>query len=138
MNTQEHRRLRTAGLTAIATIILGLSLAATAGEAPGTRDGEIRTSSQGSIQAWDADDSQWVSPEIFWERYAQRNGGLTWGRRSDYPEYAKVKEHDTLLIQLDSGNCLMEFFHRRWRRANDVRRWDPAFNEYGSCPHVFD
>lgn len=31
----------------------------------------------------------------------------------------------------------MEFFHNRWRRANDVRRWDPLFNEHGGCPDVF-
>jgi len=32
----------------------------------------------------------------------------------------------------------MEFIHERWRRANDVRRWDDAFNDYAGCPHVFD
>ncbi|MDX1406343.1 MAG: hypothetical protein R3192_17540, partial [Woeseiaceae bacterium] len=65
-------------------------------------------------------------------------GGLTWGRRTDYPPYDQVDELDTMIIELESGPCLMEFFHTRWRRANDVRRWDAAFNEYGGCPNVFD
>ena len=61
-----------------------------------------------------------------------------WGAKEVYPEYDKVQENDTLLIQTESGPCLMEFFHQRWRRANDVRRWDKAFNEYGGCSTVFD
>ncbi len=43
-----------------------------------------------------------------------------------------------MIIEVESGPCLMEFFHTRWRRANDVRRWVAAFNEYGGCPDVFD
>ncbi len=101
------------------------------------RDGEVR-SDNGQARAYDAPGDEWVGLETFWLRYAERRGGLTFGRRSDYPPYAGVNELDTLLIELDSGPCLMEFFHRRWRRANDVRRWDPAFNRYGGCPHVFD
>ena len=76
--------------------------------------------------------------ETFWDRDADRRGGLTWGRRTDYPPYNKVKELDTMIIEVESGPCLMEFFHTRWRRANDVRRWDVTFNEYGGCPDVFD
>lgn len=76
--------------------------------------------------------------EAFWMDYADSRGGLTWGSSSEYPEYAKVKEGDTLLIQLDQGPCLMEFFHSRWRRANDVRRWNESVNDYGGCPFVFD
>lgn len=76
--------------------------------------------------------------EQFWMSYAESKGGLTWGKSSTYPEYEKVNEGDTLLIQLDQGNCLMEFFHSRWRRANDVRRWDDSINSYGGCPYVFD
>ena len=30
------------------------------------------------------------------------------------------------------------FFHSRWRRANDVRRWNPQFNEVLGCSVVFD
>lgn len=118
-------------------LVLGTTATVVAGDAPGARDGETRVTGE-ALQAWDADGGEWVSPETFWQRYADRRGGLTWGRRGDYPEYAKVNEHDTLIIELDDGSCLMEFFHRRWRRANDVRRWDPAFNAYSACPHVFD
>jgi hypothetical protein len=32
----------------------------------------------------------------------------------------------------------MALFHSRWRRANDVRRWDPKFNDYAGCPEVFE
>ena len=129
------RACRRAAVTALAA--LALIAAAGAADAPGSRDGEVRAAGD-SFVAWDAEGREWVTPEAFWVRYADRRGGLTWGRRADYPEYAQVKEFDTLIIELDSGNCLMEFFHRRWRRANDVRRWDPAFNEYGGCPRVFD
>lgn len=76
--------------------------------------------------------------ESFWLKYTNLKGGLTWGSTSQYPDYDKVKEGDTLLIQLDQGPCLMEFFHSRWRRANDVRRWGEPINAYGGCPHVFD
>ena len=111
---------------------------AIASDPPGTRDGEIRPTGGGGFLAWDAEGQAWLLPEAFWESYASRSGGVTWGRRTDYPEYGQVKEHDTLIIELDGETCLMEFFHRRWRRANDVHRWDAAFNEYGACPKVFD
>lgn len=76
--------------------------------------------------------------DAFWMQYANSKGGLTWGKSTEYPEYEKVKEGDTLLIEVAQGPCLMEFFHSRWRRANDVRRWDESVNEYGGCPYVFD
>ena len=100
------------------------------------RNGQIRSGE--TVEAWDADQGAWVTPEAFWESYARASGGLTWGRSDSYPVYRDVNEHDTFMVILESGPCLMEFFHSRWRRANDVRRWDPAFNEYGGCPHVFD
>lgn len=103
--------------------------------ADGERDGQFISGNPD--QVWDANQSEWVSPVNFWHSYAQRSGGITWGQTSEYPEYNQVKEHDTLLIEVDSGLCLMEFFHSRWRRANDVRRWDPQFNEYAGCPDVF-
>ena len=52
--------------------------------------------------------------------------------------YEEVKEFDTLVIELEQGNCLMQFYHSRWRRANDVQRWNDIFNEYGGCPYVFE
>ena len=76
--------------------------------------------------------------ETFWLDYANSRGGLTWGKSSEYPEYEKVKEGDTFIVEVAQGPCLMEFFHERWRRANDVRRWDESMNEYGGCPYVFD
>ena len=78
-----------------------------------------------------------VDVETFWLSYAKSKGGLTWGKSTSYPEYEKVKEGDTILIQLNQGPCLMEFFHSRWRRANDVRRWDDSINDYGGCPYTF-
>jgi hypothetical protein len=100
------------------------------------RHGEVQTGKQ--VQAWDSHSGVWVSIEQFWENYGQSRGGITWGEGVDFPPYSEVKEHDTFLFVLESGSCLMEFFHSRWRRANDVKRWDPAFNDYSSCPQVFD
>ncbi|WP_395373870.1 hypothetical protein [Marinicella sp. W31] len=79
-----------------------------------------------------------VDVETFWANYAASKGGLTWGKSKTYPEYEKVKEGDTFMVLLEQGPCLMEFFHNRWRRANDVRRWDESINVYGGCPYVFD
>ncbi len=79
-----------------------------------------------------------LDTEKFWRDYAKSKGGLTWGQSSQYPEYAKVKEGDTFMVEVAQGICLMEFFHNRWRRANDVRRWDDSINEYSGCPNVFD
>ena len=105
------------------------------------RDGQIHDSPAGP-EVWDARAQSWVDPESFWLTYAEQNAaenrGRFWGRTDTYPRYADVGEHDTILIEVDAGACLMYFFHRRWRRAEDVRRWDPGFNELGGCPHVFD
>lgn len=117
---------------------LALSCSSASDETETLKDGQVRKITDGVIEAWDAENEQWLSPEAFWDRYAARRGGLTWGRRITFPPYEQVKELDTLIIKLKSGPCLMEFFHTRWRRANDVRRWDTLFNEFGSCPHVFD
>ena len=103
-----------------------------------SEDGEVRQNSSSEAEAWDAEGGTWVSLGAFWNRYAARSGGLTWGKRTGYPPYKEVNEFDTMIIELDGGSCMMMFFHTRWRRANDVRRWDDAFNEYSACPHVFD
>lgn len=76
--------------------------------------------------------------EAFWLEYSDARGGLTWGTGTEYPLYSQVEEGDTFLVQLSQGPCLMEFFHSRWRRANDVRRWDETMNDFGGCPYVFD
>lgn len=114
---------------------LALMLAGPSG-AQESKHGEIRPGDP--VQAWDAELQSWVTPEQFWLNYANSRGGLSWGSGKEYPPYAEVEEHDTFIVVLSSGSCLMEFFHSRWRRANDVQRWDDAFNEYSACPHVFD
>lgn len=120
------------------TVALGLGVPKGNSEATMLPDGQVHQLNDRLFEVWDARNEQWVQPDIFWQRYADRRGGVTWGRGRTYPPYADVKENDTFLVELDTGTCLMEFFHRRWRRANDVRRWGEAFNAYGGCPHVFD
>lgn len=122
----------------VLAVVLLLGLAAAFAEVAGNKDGEVRRIAGSEQRAWDAEAAEWVSLDLFWERYAARRGGFTWGKRKDYPPYADVSELDTLVIQLDSGSCMMMFFHTRWRRANDVRRWDDAFNDFSACPDVFD
>lgn len=90
------------------------------------------------VEVWQASTGEWVTPEAFWLDYGARGNGKFWGRASDYPPYNEASEHDTLLIEVQGGPCLMYFFHERWRRAQDVKRWDPAFNEILGCPKVFD
>ena len=123
----------------LATMIVVLAACSAATDTPvsGSRNGELRQTN-GEVLAWHSGTSEWVSPLEFWHRYANSRDGLTWGARGDYPPYAEVSEHDLLIIETEHGPCLMEFFHTRWRRANDVRRWDPGFNDYGGCPRVFD
>ena len=100
--------------------------------------GELRDLEFGGVAAWDSVRGDWVTPEAFWRSYMRRSDGRSWGSRDAYPPFEQVLENDTLIIELDTGLCLMEFYHSRWRRANDVRRWDPGFNEVGGCPDVFD
>ncbi len=92
----------------------------------------------GKELAWDSKDKSFVGLEEFWRNYAKRSGGLTWGQSKEYPPYNDVKEFDLFMVELDSGICLMEFYHDRWRRANDVRRWDNTFNSFSGCSNVFD
>ena len=128
-----HRNARRlAAMLAAVGIVSALPIP---GAAQAPRHGEIRQGD--TLQAWDSTAGGWVTPEQFWLNYAEGRGGLTWGRGSEYPRYEDVKEGDLFMVELASGPCLMEFFHSRWRRANDVRRWDPKFNEYGGCPDVF-
>jgi hypothetical protein len=98
-------------------------------------DGQFKD--DGSTQVWQAQTSSWVTPEQFWQNYVAQKVGRTWPSSKEYPPYAKVRERDNFLVQVDSGICLMEFFHQRWRRANDVLRWDDRFNEYSGCADVF-
>lgn len=89
----------------------------------------------------DVDGVTWkpgVAVETLWENYTKAKGGLTWAKSASYPDYSRVNEGDTFMAELKQGPCLMEFFHSRWRRANDVRRWHDSVNAYGGCPYVFD
>lgn len=146
MNRSTNRAGSTITIIALALCVLGfsgsshaegMSASKAAKAAPGQRDGQVMQREDGSYRAWDADIELWVEPVTFWESYAARRGGITFGWSFEYPAYEKANEHDTIMIQLDSGPCLMEFFHERWRRANDVHRWSPKFNEFGGCADVF-
>ncbi|RYV03389.1 hypothetical protein SOPP22_03735 [Shewanella sp. OPT22] len=118
---------------AIAALMLSVSSLAVA--AP--HDGEVKGSGS-KMQMWEQSSNSWVGVETFWKNFAKENGGLTWGDTKVWPEYDKLKERDLMLIEVKQGKCLMEFFHGRWRRAQDVQRWDDRVNEYGGCPYVFD
>lgn len=118
---------------AVALLLLPLWTASAAGQT----NGQLMKSAAG-VQVWHAQSGTWATPEDFWVDYATNASGKFWGRSAEYPPYAEVNEHDTLLIEADGGPCLMYFFHQRWRRAQDVRRWDPGFNDILGCPRVFD
>ena len=104
----------------------------------GNRDGQVTAQADGGFVAWDARQAAWLDPEAFWQSYASAQGDRNWPSGAEYPPYEEVQEHDTFLVKTDHGPCLMYFFHTRWRRANDVRRWGDEFNDYGGCPYVFD
>jgi len=91
-----------------------------------------------SLQVWNEDSKVWQSGEAFWLSFAQNQSGLSWPKSTTYPNYDDVKEFDTFLVELKQGTCLMQFFHSRWRLANDVQRWNDKFNDYSGCPYVFD
>ena len=112
------------------------SMIASGAEEP--TQGDTMNTDSGGWVVWHAGESAWLEPEAFWDAFIQQRGGLTWSRSDIYPPYSEVSEHDLFMVQLASGPCLMEFFHRRWRRAQDVQRWTPKFNAYGGCPDVFD
>ncbi len=104
---------------------------------PGPTNGSI-VKSDGGVDVWNSRTGEWLTPEEFWLDYATHSEGKFWGRSSEYPPYDEVNEHDTLLIEVQGGSCLMYIFHSRWRRAQDVRRWNPGLNELLGCPRVFD
>ncbi len=102
------------------------------------KQGDLKSNSEGFLVIWSSASNNWLDIESFWIEYTNQNGGLTWGQSDQYPEYSKVKEKDTLMIETKDGICLMEFYHQHWRRANDVRRWNDEINGYAGCPYVFD
>lgn len=91
-----------------------------------------------TTQAWHEQDKTWFSIDDFWQNWASKRDHKNWPSSKQYPVYEQVKEQETFLVKLESGTCMMEFWHGRWRRANDVRRWDEKFNDYSACPYVFD
>ena len=113
-----------------------LSLAVKGQEAGGF-DGEVRFPAE-KAEIWQAETRRWLDAESWWLEFASGHRGKFWGKSAEYPPYAQVNEHDTFLVVTEQGACLMYFFHERWRRAQDVRRWDPRMNEILGCPHVFD
>jgi hypothetical protein len=121
----------------LAVPVAALLTMAASPPAPGERDGQVLLHDD-SFVAWDAEAKEWLGPETFWKNFGDRRRGKNWGAGNRFPPYEAVGEHDTFLLQGETGPCLMYFFHTRWRRANDVWRWGDAFNEYGGCPKVFD
>ena len=127
-------------VTQILMLCCGLLILASASAATpkaGSHHGQVSLQA-GHAMAWEQSSQQWLSVEAFWQKWADSRGGLTWKSSKTYPAYDQVKEQDTFIVELNGGTCMMEFWHGRWRRANDVRRWDDAFNDYSACPHVFE
>lgn len=113
--------------------VVGCAEAATVPPADGTARGAASR-----FEVFDAARGEWLAPEAFWTAFAARSGGRDWGRGADYPPYAEVGEFDTFLVEIDGQSCLMQFFHQRWRLANDVQRWNERYNDFGACPRVFE
>lgn len=126
---------------AVAARFLGfmllLSAAAYAEKPMDPSDGQLYRGAS-KVQAWSANAEQWLSIESFWLTFTDNNDGRFWGRSTDYPPYNELNERDALLVVVEQGSCLMYFWHGRWRRAQDVWRWDDAFNDQLGCPYVFD
>jgi hypothetical protein len=121
----------------IHTVVAVLALSIAAPALADTPHGSARAAGD-AFEAYDASTNRWLSPDEFWRAQAERSRGRHWGEGERYPPYADAAEHDTFLVVVDGKTCLMEFFHRRWRRANDVWRWNDRFNAYGACAVVFD
>jgi len=101
-------------------------------------NGQVKKNDSQKLVSWDENSKRWISLDQFWKNYVKENQSHHWGTSRDYPQYSLVSEFDTFLVQVKSGTCLMEFYHSRWRRANDVRRWDDEFNNYSGCAKVFE
>lgn len=116
---------------------LVVSLTSQAAPKTGEYHGQV-THVANQAQVWHVSQQTWISVEKFWQEWANNRDSKNWVSSTQYPIYEQVNERDTFLVKLDSGHCMMEFWHGRWRRANDVRRWDEKFNDYSACPYVFD
>lgn len=128
---------RTPRLIPTLAVALATTITVSSSLAGDATNGQLRQQ-ESNLVAWQEATGSWVSVEQFWTNFATQHQGKYWGRSEEYPTYSDVKEHDTLLVEGADGPCLMYFFHNRWRRAQDVKRWDPRFNEALGCPQVFD
>jgi len=126
----------------IATLVISTTALLVSSQSIAAANGEVRQSIELGMQAWHEQSQQWLSLEGFWDNYANNQTSVHkkkyWPASANYPKYEALNEGDTFLVQLKDSSCLMQFHHSRWRRANDVRRWDDAFNAYGACPFVFE
>ena len=121
------------GIALVLCLMSGLALSANQPVA-----GQIKVSGDW-VLAWSPGMEQWVPLEAFWWQFVEANErGKHWGEGMKYPSFEDVKERDTFLEITEQGSCLMYFYHGRWRRAQDVWRWDTRQNEVLGCPHVFD
>ena len=84
-------------------------LALTSSEVAAQTHGQVM-SADTDLEAWNAMGGQWQPVEAWWLAYASVSEGR--------------------------ASCI--FSHNRWRRAQDVRRWDPVFNQILVCPTVCD
>ncbi|SET11817.1 hypothetical protein [Thalassotalea agarivorans] len=100
--------------------------------------GDIRNGHKPTMEIYYGPSQQWMQVEDFWRTFAQDNYGGYKYTGPLYPPYEQAQEFDLLLLEIPYGACLMQFYHERWRRANDVWRWNEKLNEYGGCAHVFD
>ena len=125
-------------LTTIITLSISTAALLVSIQSAAATNGEVRQSVGLGMQAWHSQSEQWLTLEAFWDDYANKHQHKHWPSSVTYPKYEELNEGDTFLVQLKDSSCLMEFYHSRWRRANDVRRWDNAFNAYGACPFVFE
>jgi len=119
-------------------LLVSLMLVSSLLKAQTLDNGSVNKQANGKSVVWNADTEEWISVELFWQQFGANNDAKHWGKSTQYPEYSQVQEFDMFLVELPQGVCLMQFFHSRWRRANDVQRWADEFNEYGGCPYVFD
>lgn len=95
-------------------IILLLCLFITDIQAEEHENSFVNKSASGKLQVWNPDNTECNDIEF------KKNGAKSWGSKDSYPNYDEVNEFDTLVIQLKQGSYLMQFYHSRWRRANDV------------------
>jgi hypothetical protein len=121
----------------IFAVVMIFNTTASAGKPTDASNGQLYHDND-ETEVWSASAEKWLPVEDFWLAFANANDGKFWARSSNYPPFSEVTERDSFLVELEQGVCLMYFWHGRWRRAQDVWRWDEGFNQLLSCPYVFD